>query len=164
MSEQEKKWTLRGIIIGIIILIGLLAIFNVGVIVGMKKAEFENRVASQTTNFFPGPRTGMMRGFMGIDAHASTSTIGSISKIDGSTLTIQEKDGTEKSVLINDKTLLRQNRTTMMATDLKTGENIVAFGSTDANGNIVATLIRVDDGSVNIPPASPQPAVTPIKN
>ena len=156
MSDQEKKWTLHGVIIGLAIFIGLLLIFKVGVFVGMEKAEFTDRLNARDPQAIQGLRPGMMRGITDRGMMPSSSTIGTISKINGTTLTVTEKDGTEKTVTIDEKTIIRKDRVEFQVTDLKTADQIVVFGKPDQNGNIIATLIHAQPSSQTTP--SPTPA------
>ncbi len=152
MSDQEKKWTLRGVIIGLALFIGLLLIFKAGVFIGMEKAEYTDQLNARNPQAVQGQRFGMMRGLTDRGMMSSSSTIGVISKIDGTTLTVTEKDGTEKTVVVDDKTIIRKDRAEIQVTDVKTTDQVVAFGQPDQNGNIIATLIHVQPSTTTSPP------------
>ena len=69
--------------------------------------------------------------------------MGSIIKIDGQNLVIKGEDGAEKSVLIDDKTILRQAQDDIKASDLKVDDKVTVIGQPDSQGQIDAKLIRV---------------------
>lgn len=142
----------------VILIIGgmamLLAVFSLGVEVGFHKAGFSRGYSDNYyRNFqgegkkrgFPGEFGG--RGMMGDlnDRGMMTgfSSAGEVLDINVSGLTVMDRDGIEKIVLVSDKTLIKQFRDTIKLTDLKTGDAVVVMGQPNAQGQIEAKLIRV---------------------
>ena len=82
---------------------------------------------------------GMMRGDFS-NAHGIT---GKILKINLPQIMVDGKDGVEKNIIIGEQTFIRQFRDEVQASDLKIGDTIVVIGAPNANGQIVATLVRV---------------------
>lgn len=139
----------KGIILGIAAFIILSLVFRLGVFIGGKKANFSFRWADEYHRNFGGPQGGFFRDFMGEDFMDDNGLFGQIIKIDPSansgqaTLTIKDKDNTEKIVLVNDKTTIRYQRGDVKLSDLKVDDNVVVIGEPNASGQIEAKLIRV---------------------
>ena len=75
-----------------------------------------------------------------IDAYGVT---GLILKIEGNVLVIKDKDNTEKTVVVTDKTALRANRENLQISDLKVDDMVVVIGNPNDAGQIEAKLIRL---------------------
>lgn len=70
---------------------------------------------------------------------------GSIDSIDNNSLTVKLMDGSGKIVLLNEQTTLEKNATAS-ASDLKSGENITAFGTQNSDGSVTAMNIQIGGG------------------
>jgi hypothetical protein len=120
-------------------LVLLLASFSVGQAVGYRKASFAFK--NGNTFYKVGPHGGPMippGDFP--DAHGSAGIVLNIAL---PRIVIQDRDNTEKTVMVNDKTTIRRFRDTITAKDIVTGDQIVAIGEPDDQSRIVATLIRI---------------------
>ncbi len=138
------------ILVCILGLIILLAIFGVGLMAGYRKANFSFRWGENYHRMFGGPRGGFMQpGPMlpmmdfGDDYISGHGTVGTIIKIDSNNIIIKGNDNVEKTILVNDKTAIRQGRQDIKVGDLKTGSLIVAIGDPNNSGQIEAKLIRI---------------------
>jgi len=142
-----------GIILGIAILVILAFVFCLGIFVGSERANFSFRWADEYHRNFGGPQGGFFGDFMGMDQQFANAngSFGKIIKIDPSTgsgqviLTVKDNDGdnTEKTILVDDKTIIICQRQNLKLSNLKIDSNIVVIGQPDNSGQVVARLIRV---------------------
>ncbi len=122
----------------------LLGVFRLGVVVGHRQANFACQWSDNYTRIFGPPQAlPMMHDFMRDGFMHGGGIMGSIIKIDGQNLVIKGEDGAEKSVLIDDKTILRQAQDDIKASDLKVDDKVTVIGQPDSQGQIDAKLIRV---------------------
>jgi hypothetical protein len=134
---QAATWIVAALLVA-------LFFFQSGVFVGAHKADFTRRWSDNFERNFGGPRGGMMpRGIASRDFVPGGGAIGAIIKIDDSILTIKDRDGLEKSVLLDDKTEIRRFREAIKIADLKVDDAIVVIGEPNTAGQIAAKLIRV---------------------
>ena len=138
--------------IGIIIV--LVLIFSSGISVGFRKASFGHAWEENYERNF-----GMMPGNPGLgennfpNAHGA---IGKIIKIELPTIIVEDKDSTEKVVLIKDDTKIEKMRVEIMPSDLAIDDFLVVIGSPNAQGQIEAKFIRVMPAGIPIlPPPAP---------
>lgn len=144
-KDIAQSKTLRGVIIGICIFIVIILIFQAGVFVGYKKAEFSGRFGDNYSRAFGGDQRGpgMMGGFsqdIFVGGHGAT---GKIVRISLPSIVVADQGNVEKIITVNDDTAIRNFRATIQSTDLKVGDFIVVLGSPDDQGQIVAKLIRL---------------------
>ncbi len=138
-----------------IVVTGVLAVlflvFLAGEAVEAGKANFSYRWGENYYRNLIGPRPTPfdLRGGQFIAGHG---TMGSIIKIDNSILTIQdERDKSEKTVVVGKDAVIRRFRDTLQLSDLKVDDDIIVVGSPNSSGQIEAKLIRVlpPDGDIN---------------
>ena len=72
---------------------------------------------------------------------------GTVSKIDGSTITVTAPDGTTSTITINAQTTYDVNGATAKLADVKVGMFLVAEGTKNADGSLTATKVRAADAS-----------------
>jgi ABC-type branched-subunit amino acid transport system ATPase component len=105
------------------------------------------------------------------DFISGSGVVGSIIKIDPSvnseqaTLTIQdERDNTEKTVLIAKDTIIRQFQNAIELADLKVTDHVVVVGSPNSSGQIEAKLVRVVPETMEMmsPASGPAPFAQPL--
>lgn len=151
---QSKKFQKVIKIVGIIFC--AVVIFHAGMVSGFHKARFSYRMGDNYYREFDGGRG---RGKMDIrmmgernlpNAHGS---IGKIVKIELPLITIADRDGVEKVILVKDDTQIRRFRDTVLSTDLKVDNFVTVIGSPNEESQIEAKLIRL----VSEPPASFDP-------
>lgn len=141
---QSRFFRIVPIIIAAIVL--LLAGFSLGQRVGFRKAAFAYQNGNNFYHTFgPGTSHGVSAGFS--DAHG---VVGKVVSIALPVITIEDRDNTEKAVIVNDQTVIRYLRNTITANDIAVGSYMVALGEPNAQSQIAATLIRI------LPPSSQQ--------
>lgn len=142
LQSAAAKRTILGI--GAVVI--LLFVFQAGIFVGYFKASHSLRAGDNFSRTFgdrgPGfggkmPRFGMM------DPTNAHGTAGTIVSANLPTMIVSDRDGTEKTVLVSDKTDIRKFRDSIASSELKNGDFIVVIGSPDEQGAIEAQLIRV---------------------
>lgn len=158
IKDIARSKTLRGVIFGIILVIFVSLIFQAGVFVGYKKAQFSGRFGDNYSRAFGSRDAGMMRGFpqdIFVGGHGSA---GQVIRIDLPIIVVADRDNVEKVIKIDDKTVIRNARFPVKVDQLKVGDFITALGSPDEQGQINAKLIRIipEPGSVR---ASSTPAL-----
>lgn len=120
-------------------------IFKAGVFVGFQKASFgRNWGDNYSRNFGMTPRgpRSMMEDFDNLpNPHGA---IGKIVKIDeSSVVVVDDKDKTEKVILINSDTKIFKMRESIMKENLAVGDFLVVIGNPNKDGQIEAKLIRL---------------------
>lgn len=148
----ESKMTLGVLYTVGIIIVGLL-IFSAGVRVGFHKASFGRAWGENYERNFgmmgPGrPPFGFGRDSYP-NAHGAT---GKIIKTELPNIIVQDKDNTEKVVLIKDDTVIQQMMQNIKASDLAVDQYIVVIGSPNDKGQIEAKFIRVMPFGAPLPP------------
>lgn len=126
-------------------LIILLCVFLAGISVGFHKANFGKAWGDNYERNFGMMRGGMMRDFGGPQGNFPNAhgAVGKIIKIELPTIIVQDRDNTEKVILIKDDTKIEQMRTELKQTDLKIDDFIVTIGSPNDKGQVEAKLIRI---------------------
>ena len=139
------------VILCIAVFMVLAFVFNLGVFVGEKKAEFSFKWAEKYHKNFGGPEAGFFGNMMemGRQFTEANGVFGEIININNQTITIKGIDNIEKSILVGDKTTLRFQRDDKKFSDLKIGDSIVVVGQPNDNGQIEANLIRVMPPQLN---------------
>jgi len=150
MSETKKNIPVVPIIISTI---SLIVGFTLGIFYQKSKTPSfsKNRISNQQINN-PSDR-GSQNG-TGQKNGNGNMTIGEITKIDDTSVTVKTADGGSKIVLISDSTTINQS-TTAAKTDLKVGSKISVVGSQNTDGSITCKTI-------NLNPTTPQNLTPPI--
>jgi hypothetical protein len=143
------------ILCGIGIIIAALLIFSLGVTVGFHKASFGHAWGENyERNFGFGPDHPLL----GNDNFPNANgAIGKIIKIELPTIIVQDKDNTEKVILIKDDTKIEKTRETVTVNDLKIDDFVVVIGVPNDKGQIEAKFIRVMPLGMPVPPQTPAP-------
>ena len=138
LEKVFKSKFLVGILYGIGIVIVLGLVFSAGVSVGFHKASFgKNWGENYGRNFGMRPDH---PGFMGENFPNAHGAIGKIIKIELPTIIVQDKDNTEKVVLIKDDTKIQKMRENIATNDLKIDDFIVVIGSPNDKGQILSLI------------------------
>lgn len=139
LSEPKKfsrvMYGLGAVVIAVVI-------FQAGMFVGFHKASFGRSWGENYSRNF-GPRSGKLPGPMPENFPNSHGAIGKIIKVELPTLILEDKDGTEKIILITDDTKIRKMREEGTGADLTVDSYIVVIGSPNTSGQIEAKLIRM---------------------
>ncbi len=143
--SKSKNFKTAIIFFGALII--LLVTFKIGEFVGFRKANFSYQWGENYHRNFGGPRGGFFPGagrdLSDKDYMNANGTYGSILKIDGSTILVSGADNAEKSIVVSNKTIIRNGRENIKITDLKVDDKITIVGSPNDQGQIEAKLIRV---------------------
>lgn len=143
LKEFAKSQTFRGIIIGVLVVVVALLIFQAGTFVGYRKAAFSYHFGDNYYRAFgdrgPKPFNIPLRGGL-VGAHG---TVGKVVSIDLPTFVVADRGNVEKIVLINNDTVIRHFDGTITPDNLKVDDFTVVLGSPNDNSQIEATLIRV---------------------
>jgi hypothetical protein len=153
----ESKVSFR-ILCGIGIVIVALLIFSAGMTVGFNKASFGRAWGENyERNFGMAPN----HPILGRDNFPNANgAIGKIIKIELPTIIVQDKDNTEKVILLKGDTKIQEGRESVTASDLKVNDFVVVIGTPNDQGQVEAKLIRVMPLGLPVPPA---PAPAPAK-
>ncbi|MFA4936821.1 MAG: hypothetical protein WC575_00810 [Patescibacteria group bacterium] len=139
---QSKIFLTTTWIIGIIII--LLCVFQVGVMVGARKAGFTYRWGENYHRNFAGPRSGFpLPGLDDRDFIEANGIIGQIIKLDSNSLIIKGRDNVERVVLVNDQTNILRFKDEINYSDLKIDDFVVIIGEPNDTGQIEAKFIRI---------------------
>ena len=148
---KSKKWT--AVLAIIFILFVMLVVFEAGVTVGARKADFDDHMGEAYFKVF-GSSKQSFGGFDQDDFPASHGVAGTIIKIDPPYAFIQGPDDVERTIRLGSSTTILKYRESIGPDDLVAGDSIVVIGSPEASSSdINADFIRV----VPAPPA-PSPA------
>ena len=82
--------------------------------------------------------------------------VGKITQIEGTTITLQARDGTTQTIQSDNQTRLERGSakmTKLNLRDLRVGDQIIVIGAPNAQGQFKAKLIRV----LNLPALTPTP-------
>ena len=154
MLQFFESKVLVGILYGIGIMIVLILIFFLGVSVGFHKASFGRAWGDNYEKNF-----GMMPNLPAFgrdnfpNAHGA---VGKIIKTELPTIIVQDKDNTEKVILIRDDTKIQKKKTSITANNLALDDFVVVVGSPNDKGQIEAKFIRI------MPLGMPDPEQQPI--
>lgn len=114
-------------------------IFQAGEIAGFHKASYGRDWNTNFSRNF-GSHTSMLMPDNFPNAHGA---FGKIVKVQLPTIIVEDKDMTEKVVLITDKTEIHKMRDTVAKENLTTDMSVVVIGSPNDQGQIEARLIRI---------------------
>lgn len=145
---QSKNFkTGLGVLGGLII---ALVVFQAGMFVGFRKADYSHRFGEnyyrmfgsrqERGNFRPLPQN------IFLNAHG---VMGKIIKADPPNFIIEDRDGAEKLIFTTDKTDIKRFRDTIKPADLKLDDFINIIGSPNDKAEIEAKFIRVLPAQVN---------------
>ncbi len=159
---QSKNF--KKILYGVAIAIAVLVIFQAGMFVGYRKANFSYSWGDNYYRTF-GERGEHMMGFLhNRDFTNSSGAIGKIVKIDLPTLMVENKDGIEKAILITDDTVIKKLRETVKPEELKIDDFVIVIGSPNDKAQVEAKIMRIMPNPENfIGTSTPQQINNPLK-
>jgi len=144
---QEPK-TIRGILIGIGVMLIVIVIFQAGVFVGFRKAAFSYQLGDNYYKTFRGSRPVDMIGVDGGNVPGGHGAVGKIVRIALPTIIIADEDNVEKIVLIGSSTMIKRFDQTISPEELQADDFVIIIGAPNKESIIHAKLIRL------VPPAS----------
>jgi hypothetical protein len=146
IKNYIQSQSFKGVLIGIFIVIIALLIFQLGVVVGERKASFAHRFGDNFERNFRDPQgEGLMqRGIpLGGDMPSGHGAIGQIVSISLPLIVVAGPDNLEKTVVVADTTEIRKFRDTIQANKLAVGDFIIVLGTPNDEGQVDAKLIRL---------------------
>jgi len=149
-----KSKIFSGILIGLVVAIVALLLFNLGIFVGYQKANFSYRWSENYHKNFAGPRQGFMENMKGRDFIDSHGIVGQIIKLDGDSLIIKGQDNMEKIISLAPETVINRFKESISSTQLRLNDLIVVIGEPSDSGQIAAKLIRILPPPPGLPPAA----------
>jgi len=145
IKEILKPTHFNKLLIILAIVVVLVFVFTLGVFVGHEKARFSGDWGENYYRNIMGPGGpggfGMMN--FGRPGSNSRSGLGQIIKIDTDGLIIKDQANVEKSVLVNDKTVIIRDNQNIKITDLKIDDKVIIIGRPNDRGQIEPKLIRI---------------------
>lgn len=136
-------------IVGILsIVIAVLIVFEIGFFVGVKEASFSFKREQLGDNIrgqfdIPGDDIAAIF-FPPAGFSPSHGTFGQIKDISLPVVTVVEPNKEVKAVIVESDTTIRNaSSSTITATDLQIGDQVVVIGEPDPNGQVDAKLIRI---------------------
>lgn len=126
-----------------------LLIFQAGMLVGFRKAEFSFRMGDNYYRAFDGDEVNGyklpfgMSHLRGGAFPGSHGAIGQVIKIDLPTLIIEDPKNVEKEVLVSTSTLIKKFRHIIKKEDIKADDFVTVIGSPNDKSQIEAKFIRV---------------------
>ena len=147
------------VLVGIGIMIVAMLIFSAGISVGFHKASFGRAWGENyERNFGMRPDRPM---FGGDNFPNANGAIGKIIKINLPNIIVQDKDNTEKVILIKDDTKIQKMMSEVKSSDLSIDDFVIIIGSPNDQGQIEAKLIRIMPAGMPVPP--PMETGAPIR-
>ncbi len=89
------------------------------------------------------PQGGPQGQWQGRGGHRGPGVAGTITAINGNTITIKTMDGNSATVNLTDQTRFRKERQDAKLTDLKVGDNVFVRGEKGSDGAIQAEMVAV---------------------
>lgn len=145
LKELTQSKSFQGILIGIIISIIALLIFQAGVTVGQHKARFGDRMGEHfERNFVDMNREGFSPslGFGEMLPPGGHGAAGEVMSVTLPTFVIAGPDNLERTIVVTDETVIRQYRNEVNTESIRTGNFVVVLGEPNDKGEIEAKLIR----------------------
>ena len=140
IKEGIQSKTFKGVIIGIVIVLVLAVVFQAGMFLGLKKAEFSGRLGENYNRIF-GEQRGPAMPFDNISG--GHGAVGPVIRVSTSTLIVAEQNNIEKIVLMSDQTLVRKFRDDIKPSGINVGDFVSVLGEANNQGEIDARFIRV---------------------
>ncbi|KKR43131.1 MAG: hypothetical protein UT79_C0009G0005 [Candidatus Moranbacteria bacterium GW2011_GWC2_40_12] len=133
-----------GIIMGIFCLALLVGSFQIGMMIGFRKAQVSYAWSEHYDRNFGGPRRAIMGMPIGTPQFMGAfGNFGTIIRIDDPAIIVSGSNNTERIIITDSKTQFINMQDKILRTDLKLGDNIVIIGESDDQGQIMARLIRL---------------------
>ncbi|TSA46642.1 hypothetical protein D4R52_00040 [bacterium] len=151
-QSKQFKWILGSI--GALIV--LLAVFQAGIFVGTRKADFSFRWGENYHRVFGGPGGGFLQNFSGKDFISGHGTAGIVIKMNADSLVVKGSDNVEKTINLGKNTTIRKGMADIKITNIAVNDRVVIIGAPRTDGTIDAELIRVFDAAGEPLPPLPQ--------
>ena len=144
LKTLARSRSFQGVLIGILITVLALVIFQAGVAVGQHRAGFAGHLGDSYERNLVAPRVGGDLPFdrlkqPPLGGHGAAGEVVSVSL---PTFVVAGPDKVEKTVVVSDDTLYREYRDESRVDDLAVGSFVVVLGDPNDSGEIEAKLIR----------------------
>src|SRR3989344_5731463 len=142
--DIHKSQKVRGILIGLGVVVLVLVIFQTGQVLGYHKAKFGARFGDNFERNFVGPRWGDFGGRLPAPGMpGGHGAVGEIVSIALPQVIVAGPDNLEKTVLVGTSTMVREFRDEITLEKLKVGDFVVVLGNPNEEGQVDAKLIRL---------------------
>lgn len=148
---QSRGLRVAVVVVGVLLI--ALVSFGGGLAVGFHKARFSYAFGENyERNFMRGPRMMEKKGersmmpFSRADEENFRNghgVVGEILSIADNSFVVKDLFGKENAVTVNEKTLVKSGRTTLVSSDLKVGDRVAVIGQPSETGSVDARFIRV---------------------
>ncbi len=146
MKELLNSKKYAPIIYTIGLLFVALIIFLAGIFVGYHKAQFSAQFGDRYYNAFGkhmnSPIT-MMGGPDADDLVSGHGAAGKVISVNFPNILVSDATGLEKSIIINNETIIRSARESIASTSVRLNDFIIVIGTPNSRGQIDARLIRI---------------------
>lgn len=135
-ASFSKALTLFGFLVLIIV------VFQIGVLVGFKKAKFSFSMGENYARMFEKKEEKKMRMFAD-RFPTSHGSAGKIIKIGEDSFVVEDREGIEKTIVFATSTMVKKFKESVSVQEIQAGDFVVVVGSPNEDSEIVAELIRV---------------------
>lgn len=142
-GERKGPSSVRILLGTLAIMIGLLAAFQVGIVIGFHKASTAFAWSENYHQVFAGPQKGFLAPVGSRDFADAHGTSGVVLKNEGTSIIVNGKDAAERNVLLYRDTLIRKFDRAIQVGDIQPNDRIVIIGEPSMQGEINAKFIRV---------------------
>ena len=142
-KDFSESKTVRGIGMGLGIAILVLLIFKAGEVTGDHKARFSEGVGNNFRTLLADPRESNTFFFGQGGVPGGHGAAGKIISLALPKMVIAGPDNLEKTVVVSDTTLIRKYQEQGTQKDLTADAFVVVLGEPNAQGEIIAKLIRI---------------------
>lgn len=137
----HKKLRVTSYVIGGLFILGLT--FQLGVLVGYHKANFARNWGDHYNKNFGMERPDSMRGMMHGKYPTAHGAAGKVVSLSLPTFVILDRDGTEKNIIITNKTVIKNGMNNASSSELKSDSMVMVLGDPTEDGKVEAKLIRI---------------------
>ena len=131
------------IIVVLAALLLVLVIFWGGAAVGYRQAQFSCGWDSHYAEVFGGPESPFDVRPDQDDISVANGAAGQVIAIHFPVIAVKGPDQVEKAIVLGPKTVIRLGRHTATTSDIGLGDILVAIGSPDNSGRIIASFVRI---------------------
>lgn len=164
LNEIFVSKTLKKLLVTMACLVLALLIFQAGIYIGYRKAQLSYQWGENYHRVFGGPRGGFLQDLSGDDFVPGYGLVGTVIKLDGSTLIIKSTNDVERAVTLTDDTTIRRGTNNIGPRDIKTNTAVTIISAPNGDGTLQAKFVRVFDPSAEPLPSRPVFVHFPIPN
>lgn len=144
IEHKLKEVNVKKVLIVTCSCIGVLVVFQVGVLVGYSKATYSDRLGDNYYKTFDrqsGTPNRIL--LMGMEVPGGHGAVGKVVQLNFPTFIVAGPDNVEKVVRIDSTTLVRHFKDKAASTSLRVDDTVIVVGSPNDDGEVVAKLIRI---------------------